>query len=140
MILSFLFLAFGLQDPPTQADTAAIKSTVLGYLDGWFESDPVKMKSALHPNLAKFRVKTGKEGQSPFIDIMTAEELILVTHINQDWVKGKGHQAPEILFQNAEVAVVFAQSDGFYDLVNLAKFGKEWKIVQVLWQVGQGKP
>ncbi|MCB1052254.1 MAG: nuclear transport factor 2 family protein [Acidobacteria bacterium] len=136
--LSIMLCLF--QDPPAAGDSAAIQKAVLGYLDGWFDSDPAKMKMALHPNLVKFRVKTGKPGQAPFLEVMTAEELISVTHINQEWVKGKGHQAPEILFQNKEIAIVFAQSDGFYDLINLAKIGDDWKIVQVLWQVGQGKP
>ncbi len=122
------------------AEVTAIKTAALGYLDGWFKSDSQKMADALHPFLHKFRVKKVGDSEHEFIDVMTAEELIGISKINQEWVKNKGHQGPEILFHNADIAVVFAQSDGFYDLINLAKFNGEWKVVQVLWQTGEGKP
>lgn len=122
------------------AELTAIKQASLGYLDGWFQSDPVKMKGALHPYLHKFRVNTVKGSEHQFLDVMTADELIGIAGVNQEWVKGKGHGEPEVIFHNADIAVVFAQSDGFYDLINLAKINGEWKIVQVLWQVGEGKP
>ncbi|MCB1043590.1 MAG: nuclear transport factor 2 family protein [Acidobacteria bacterium] len=117
----------------------AIKEAALGYLDGWFQSDAKKMESALHPYLHKFRVSTVKNSSHQFLDVMTADELIGISGVNQQWVKDKGHGEPEILFYNSDIAVVFAQSDGFYDLINLAKINGSWKIVQVLWQVGEGK-
>lgn len=121
-------------------ESAAIKKAALGYLDGWFKSNPELMESALHENLTKYRVNTTKGGTTQYLDVMTKAELVGICHVNQKWVEGKGHQGPEILFQNKDIAVVYAQSDGFYDLINLAKVNGEWKIVQVLWQVGEGKP
>ena len=120
-------------------ESEAIKKAALGYLDGWFQSNPKIMDEAIHPNLVKYRVKKVNESEHEFLDVMTKPELVGICHVNQKWVEGKGHQAPEILFQNAEIAVVFAQSDGFYDLINLAKINGKWQIVQVLWNVGQGR-
>ncbi|MFH1844890.1 MAG: hypothetical protein ABIF77_16995 [bacterium] len=38
-----------------------------------------------------------------------------------------------IIYQDEQIAVVYAVSDGFYDICNLVKLNGEWKILQVLW-------
>ena len=117
----------------TEKDAAAIKAAVADYVEGWFSSDPARMKEAFHPNLAKFNVaKVGKTDRE-YLAMMTAEQLVGMAHHNQEWVKGKKTHEMKIVYQDERLAVVHAVSDGFYDLCNLAKINGEWKIVQVLW-------
>ena len=120
-------------DDAIKADTAAIEAAVADYLEGWFTSDPARMANAFHPNLAKYNVKTLGKTETEYLGRMTAEELIAMAHHNTDWVKDKKFHKMEILYQDEQLAVVHAVSDGFYDLCNLAKINGEWKIVQVLW-------
>jgi hypothetical protein len=116
-----------------KADTAAIKDAVADYAEGWFSSDPARMERAFHPNLAKFNVRRVGKTEREYLAIMTAEELVAMAHHNQEWVEGKKFHEMKILYQDDQLAVVHAVSDGFYDLCNLAKINGEWKIVQVLW-------
>ncbi|MGP0055951.1 MAG: nuclear transport factor 2 family protein [Steroidobacteraceae bacterium] len=37
----------------TDADSAAIKETLLNYVEGWYEGNAARMKRALYPDLAK---------------------------------------------------------------------------------------
>lgn len=134
IVLSILLLAGGaIAGEQTAADGLAIESTVTNYLEGWFASDPSRMERALHPNLAKYNVQKAGKSDLEYLSGMTAEELVAMTHHNQDWVKDRKFREMKILYQDEQLAVVHAVSDGFYDLCNLAKVNGEWKIVQVLW-------
>lgn len=135
ILVAILFVAGGLSaDQETvSTDRTEIEATVANYLEGWFSSDPARMEKALHPNLVKYNIrKTGKTGRE-YLSGMTAEELVAMTNHNQEWVKGRKFHEMKILYQDEQLAVVHAISDGFYDLCNLAKINDEWKIVQVLW-------
>lgn len=120
-------------DDAAKADAASIEAAVSDYLEGWFSSDPARMKRAFHPNLAKYNVKTVGKTETEVLGQMTAEELIAMAHHNTEWVEGKRFHKMKILYQDEKLAIVHAVSDGFYDLCNLAKINGEWKIVQVLW-------
>ncbi len=110
-----------------------IEAVVSNYLEGWFSSDAGRMEAALHPNLAKYNVRTVGKSDLEYLAGMTAEELVAMTHHNQEWVKDRKFREMKILYQDEQLAIVHAVSDGFYDLCNLAKINGEWKIVQVLW-------
>lgn len=134
IVLSILLLAGGaIAGEQTAADRTAIESTIANYLEGWFSSDPSRMERALHPNLAKYNVRKVGESDLEYLAGMTAEELVAMTQHNQEWVKDRKFREMKILYQDGQLAVVHAVSDGFYDLCNLAKINGEWKIVQVLW-------
>ena len=133
VMLLGLFGAGAAAEEATDADSAAIKATVANYLEGWFSSDAGRMEKALHPNLAKYTVRKTRDGSAEYLGRMTAEELIVLASRNQDWVKGKKTHEMKIVYQDEQIAIVHAVSDGFYDLCNLAKINGEWKIVQVLW-------
>jgi len=128
-----LVVGGALAGEPAAADRTAIESTIANYLEGWFSSDPSRMELALHPNLAKYNVQKAGKTDLEYLSGMTAEELVAMTHQNQEWVKGREFCKMKILYQDEQLAVVHAVSDGFYDLCSLAKINGEWKIVQVLW-------
>ena len=41
------------QSPARSAEEAAIRATVLDYVQGWYDGDAARMERALHPELAK---------------------------------------------------------------------------------------
>ena len=111
-------------------DREKIKATALDYAMGWYTGDGDRMARALHPDLAK-RIATAEGLQH-----MTAEQLIAGTR------KGWGKSTPEDqrladvtifdVFGNA--ATVRLEMRDWIDYLHVAKFGDEWKIVNVLWE------
>jgi hypothetical protein len=129
--------SLGVRAEETDADTEAIKAAVAGYVEGWFASDPVRMKEALHPNLHKVTVKRISGSSTDYLDVMSAESLMAFAKHNQEWVKGKQTHSMKIVYQDEKIAVVHALSDDFYDVCGLAKVNGEWKIVHVLWAMNE---
>jgi hypothetical protein len=116
------------------ADAKAIEAIVRNYLEGWFTSDQARMEKALHPDLFKVTVRKTKADEAETLDAMEADDLIMLTGRNQDWVKDKkGIHSLKIVYQDEHFAVVHAVSTGFYDVCGLVKLNGEWKILQVLW-------
>ena len=56
-ILLFLS-AGGIQAQDKEREEAAVRSTVLDYLEGWYDGDVERMDRALHPDLVKRIVYT----------------------------------------------------------------------------------
>jgi Putative lumazine-binding len=138
LFLSLICMNFSLAEGEkpvidTKGDSEAIEITVKNYIEGWFLSDFERMTKALHPNLFKITIGSLKDSEEEFLNVMTAEQLIVFSKNNQTWVEGRSFQSMEIIFQDEQIAVVHAISDGFFDICNLAKLNGEWKIVQVLW-------
>lgn len=115
-------------------DTVAIEAAVRDYIEGWFTSDAERMKRALHPNLFKVTKRTTQDGEIEYLDVMEAENLVVLTERNQHWVADKkGLLELEIIHQDDTIAVVHAVSTGFYDVCGLMKLNGEWRVLQVLW-------
>jgi len=49
------------KSPNMSSDEAAIAAIALDYFEGWFDGDAVRMRRALHPELAK---RSGRVEQS----------------------------------------------------------------------------
>jgi hypothetical protein len=45
------------------ADSAAIRTTALDYIEGWYDADAARMEQALHPHLAKRFVEPFADGR-----------------------------------------------------------------------------
>src|SRR5687768_18572253 len=48
----------------TAADSAAIRTTALDYIDGWWEGSAERMERAVHPDLAKRIINTDARGRA----------------------------------------------------------------------------
>ena len=118
----------------TAADSAAIQSTALDYVEGWYEGDGDRMERALHPELSK-RIVRASAGQSELVN-MTAVQLIDATR------SGGGTNTPAdarvneiaILDIFGDVASVRADMSGWIDYMHMARWNGEWRIVNVLWE------
>jgi hypothetical protein len=118
------------------ADSAAIRATASDYIEGWYAGDAVRMERALHPHLAKRFVESRADGGVQLTET-TALELV------QQVRSGGGSDTPEsarrtdvrILDIFQDVASVRVDAHGWIDYMHLAKFGDDWRIVNVLWEI-----
>lgn len=112
-------------------DEAKITAAALDYAESWYTGDAARMERAVHPELAK-RIAARGELQK-----MGAAELI------DGAGKGYGKKTPvekqqkdvRILDVFGNAASVRLEMGSWIDYMHLAKFGNEWKIVNVLWEM-----
>lgn len=112
------------------SDQELIMSTVLNYVEGWYEADAKRMDKALHPNLSKRRITP--EGEA--------------WDVSKDWMidaTGKGNGRIDnpstgrkeitILDMTKTMASVKLVSEVFDDYLHLAKVQDSWVIINALW-------
>lgn len=117
------------------ADSAAIRSTALDYIEGWFSADAARMERALHPALAKRIVRSMPEGDE--LIETNAEQLVEGTSRGGGTGLATERRRTDVeildIFENAASVRVDA---GFWiDYLHLARWNGEWKIVNVLWEL-----
>lgn len=113
------------------ADEVKIRRAALDYAESWYAGDAEQMKRALHVDLAKRIARNGT------LEAMDAEKLIAGV------AAGHGKKTPpdkqlkdvKILDVFGNAASVRLEMSGWIDYLHLAKFGDEWKIVNVLWEL-----
>ncbi|MBA3868296.1 MAG: nuclear transport factor 2 family protein [Anaerolineae bacterium] len=113
----------------------AIRTAIMDYVEGWYESDVERMNRCLHPRLVKRTLRVQKDGGEPkFIDL-TKEDMMGYTQA------GEGLEAPrdklyykiDILDVYQETATARAETYEFIDYVQLVKQNGRWLIVNVLY-------
>lgn len=128
--IAFVFLLF-VSINAFADDREKIRNAALDYAQGWYTGDAKRMERAVHPELAK-RIATRRG-----LDSMTAQTLVGETG------KGGGSNTPKekqladvkILDVFGNAASVRLEMGGWIDYMHLAKFGDDWKIVNVLWEI-----
>lgn len=142
LLFAIILLSGSLGFAQAQDDRLQIQETVLNYLEGMENNDPVRMEKAMHPDLAKRTVNKNGEGiESP--SNMTAASLIGYTKdfdYTQFYTAGVDPNAPlksevHIYDISNGIATVKATTNKFEfeDYIHLAKMNGEWKIVNILW-------
>ncbi len=137
-----LLLLFALCAPAgvhaqSAADSAAIRSAALDYIEGWYAGDAARMERALHPDLAKRIVRRNGQSGRNVVDHMTATELV------QGTSRGGGRNTPaaqqrkdvRILDIFGNTASVRVDASRWVDYMHLGKVDGEWKIINVLWEM-----
>jgi hypothetical protein len=118
------------------ADSAAIRSTALDYVEGWYEGNPQRMARALHPELVKRIVVSDAATKQSVLQNMGATALINGTRhgYGKSTPKERQEKAVTILdiFGNASSAK--AVMADWIDYMQLAKVNGRWVIVNVLWE------
>ena len=113
-------------------DRAAIERVVADYYESWFAGDHERMRSSLHPELAKRSVERGAGGD-PFLETIGAQDMVEAT------ARGAGKKYPTghdvvICDIEEELATVKVISAPYVEYLHLARFGERWLIVNVLWR------
>lgn len=119
-----------------QSDREAVERAVLDYVEAVEGGLPGLIERGVHPELAKFGFyRDGGDGEYQ-IAPMTFDELVeLAANLKQDgYVPDDAEHSVEILDMLDQTASVKLSAFWGIDYIHLAKYGGEWKIVQVLWQ------
>jgi hypothetical protein len=117
-------------------DSAAIRSTALDYVEGWYEGNAERMERCLHPELAKRIITTDPQSGHSRLEQMGALRLVQYAE------KGYGTRTPdaqriknvEILDIYRNAASVKAEMSGWIDYMHIGRSDGRWVIVNVLWE------
>ena len=126
-------------DVQSPADSAAIRTTALDYIDGWYNADGPRMERALHPELAK-RMAYTDNGRSRLIQ-MTAMTLVQNTRAGggSDIPAGQRRNEVKILDIYEGVASVRVNAAGWIDYMHMVRWNGQWKIINVVWENEPGR-
>ena len=134
--LAGLGMVPGAATAQTAADSAAIRTTALDYIEGFYTADAERMDRALHDDLKK-RIVQRKPGEPETLDEMTKAQLVEMT------AGGGGRGMPDdlkvsdvtILDIYGDMASVKIIAGAWVDYMHIARVNGEWVIVNVLWEM-----
>lgn len=141
-------VAEGTVSTQTDADSAAVKETLLNYVEGWYEGNAARMQRALYPDLAKRIVRKNPKSGKEYLEKMPANELISGTGTDGGCAADSAESRPKCTLipkerQQKEITIFDIYEDeasakavflGWVDYVHLARINGRWLIVNVLWQ------
>jgi Putative lumazine-binding len=130
--LSLLWLAPAIR-AQTAADSAAIRTTALDYIEGWYSNNAVRMERALHPKLAKRMVWADSSGGSHLVDL-TALELIQGTKAHPPTPASERRKDVQILNIFGNAALVRIDAQDWVDYLQQIKWNGSWEIINVVWE------
>ena len=115
------------------ADVEAVAAVATEYFQAWFAGDGDRMRTVLHPALAK---RTAEAPGTESLDLHEDPTEALVA----DTASGEGTvfdpvQEVTVLDVYRDVATVMVRSEPFREYLHLARFGDRWLIVNALYQV-----
>ena len=113
-------------------DRDAIERVVADYYEAWFTGDAERMRASLHPKLAKRAIQKSGRG-SLDLDVTSAEEMATATAQGSGTRYPRGHKV-QVFDIDGGLATVKAVSAPYVEYLHLARFGKRWLIVNVLWR------
>jgi putative lumazine-binding protein len=138
-LLALLTLAVPLH-AQTAADSSAIRSTALDYVEGWYEGNPARMDRALHPELVKRIVVSDTATKHSVLETMGASALVNGTRHGWGKQTPKDRQQKDVIildiFGNA--ASVKAIMADWIDYLQIAKVDGRWVLVNMLWEQKPG--
>ncbi len=137
LLVLFALCASATVQAQSAADSAAIRSAALDYIEGWYAGDAARMERSLHPDLAKRIVERNAQSGRSVVEHMTAAELV------QGTSRGGGRNTPpaqqrkdvRILDIFGNTASVRVDASRWVDYMHLGKVDGEWKIINVLWEM-----
>jgi hypothetical protein len=135
-----LFLSLGLAcgvvplaRAQSAADSAAIRTTALDYIDGYYSADAPRMERALHNHLAKRLVYSDSAGRSHLVDL-TALELVQATGRHPAAPAAERREDVKILDIFGNAAMVKIDATGWVDYLQEVKWNGRWVIINVVWE------
>ena len=115
--------------------TDAITAAALDYVEGWFDGDADRMRRALHPDLAKRRLRAADDGEEQ-IQTLTADQMIGWTADGEGRARDPGDRQIDITVDHVAdgIATATCLCALYVDYLQLARTADGWKIVNVLWE------
>jgi hypothetical protein len=120
----------------SRSEQAAIKATILDYVEGWYEGDAGRMQRALHSELAKRAYLPGAEGQL-VLDQMGAEKLVGGVRAGLGKRTPMDQRQKDVVIYDVtgHAATAKATMSGWVDYMHLVKVEGRWVILNVLWEL-----
>jgi hypothetical protein len=117
----------------------AIRTTVMDYVEGWYDGDVERMNRSLHPRLAKRALKFWGESSEPTFVDLTKVDMMRYTMAGggSDVPRDKLYYKVIILDVYEETATVRAESSAYIDYLHLVKENDQWLIVNVLYTINR---
>ena len=115
------------------ADSAAIRTTALDYIDGYYSADAPRMERALHNHLAKRLVYSDTAGHSHLVDL-TALELVQATARHPAAPAAERREDVRILDIFGNAAMVKIDATGWVDYLQEVRWNGRWVIINVVWE------
>jgi hypothetical protein len=122
---------------PSAEELQEIIRTSVDYIESWYTGDAERMRSCLHPELAKRSAMKDAASGQPVLRTTTAERMYRLT------LQGEGAGLPEqdrthevtVLDAFRNIACVKVVSHEYLDYLHVARFDERWLIVNVLWDL-----
>ena len=120
----------------SSADSTAIRSAALDYVEGWYSGDAARMGRALHPELVKRIVVNDTTTRKSVLQNMGASALVNGTRHGYGKSTPKERQQKEVVILDIFGNAASAKSTmaDWIDYMHLAKVDGRWVIVNVLWE------
>jgi Putative lumazine-binding len=113
-------------------DEIAIGNVAQAYIESWLDGDGERMRSTLHPMLAKRGLEHGPDATPGLQDLDT--DYIVASAARGPRPQYKRDVEVTILDLAHNVASVKVLSEPFVDYLHLAKIDGRWWIVNVLYE------
>jgi hypothetical protein len=142
--LVLIMLVFSMcvaQDQKSDLTQTAITETALDYADGFYSGAPERMEHAIHPDLNKVTVVKLNPTAKSTLQYSTYSGLIEMTRAKLGFREpDKRNINVTVLKVNDNLASVKLKSAMFNDYLQMVKVDDNWKIVNVLWELGPETP
>ena len=116
------------------ADSAAVSSTALDYIEGAYTGDAARMERALHPELTKVLLTRHPATGRPLLYRIGATNLVEGTRAGLgNLPEAERAIAIEIYDISRDMAALKVTSAKYIDHLQIARVNGEWKIVNVIW-------
>ena len=137
LLCLFAFLTVALPvSAQSSADSTAIRSAALDYVEGWYSGDAARMGRALHPELVKRIVVNDTTTRKSVLQNMGASALVNGTRHGYGKSTPRERQQKEVVILDIFGNAASAKSTmaDWIDYMHLAKVDGRWVIVNVLWE------
>jgi hypothetical protein len=118
----------------SRADDAAILSTALDYIEGWYEGDAARVERSIHPELAKRIVRPGEPPAGDRLEEMNAIRSVHATRHAPVPVHAQRTDVT-ILDHIENAASVRVDARDWVEYLHMARWNGQWTIVNVLWEM-----
>jgi hypothetical protein len=114
-------------------DAEAVRATVLDYFEGWYDADPVRVASSLHPRLVKRSVDQVASG----VPGVTTKERVLELVDAEAGLEDRTDDPIEVAVVDIhhDIAAAVVRSRQYREYLHLLRTPDGWKIVNAFWQL-----
>jgi hypothetical protein len=116
------------------ADIEAVTDVATEYFQSWFAGDGKRMRSCLHPALAK-RTPEQPGGAESLGLVEDSAKVLIADTASGGGARFAARQEVTVLDVFRDIATVMVRSEPFYEYLHLARFGDRWLIVNALYLV-----